>query len=85
MDSTTPLALNALPGALPFDCVQQEAIVQLQLKCVPSIKIRYYAPQAMDDSCLSCDAGKTAASEGATGCDACAAGSYAPNKAKISI
>ena len=41
---------------------------------------RYYAPQAMDNNCLTCDAGKTAASEGATRCDACAAGFYASNK-----
>jgi len=35
----------------------------------------------MDNNCLSCDAGKTAASEGATSCDACAAGSFAQYKA----
>jgi len=39
----------------------------------------------MDDSCLSCDVGKTAFLEGATSCDACAAGSYAPNKVYLQI
>jgi len=76
MGSTTPIALYAIQGA--NICATEHD------RCSQRCSFhRYYAPQAMDNSCLSCDAGKTAASKGAINCDACAAGYYAPNKALL--